>query len=141
MRFDLRRPCPECPFTTGPRAVRGLHPARVRELAEGARSWQGQTFACHKTVDYSRTDEDGHTPGGPREQHCAGALIFSIAGGYSTQMMRIAERLRLFNPDALLEDPAVVRSVYGSVEEMIRGHEIMVPPQREEARSIVVKPV
>lgn len=123
MDFKLTKPCPECPFTDGPKSVRGLHPRRVMELATNARSHHGAMFACHKTVDYSGVDGDGFTEGDDRNaHHCAGALIFSLRGGYATQMMRIAERLGAFSPAAILADQDAVRSVYENARAMQAGH-------------------
>lgn len=79
--FGLRVPCTNCPFRsqpppqhTGPGdgLFHGLHPERVQGIAQSLDS--GQTFPCHKTVDYTE-DEDGE----PYEdtddsQACAGAL-------------------------------------------------------------------
>lgn len=82
---------------------------------------QGKTFACHKLV--KRTDDaeytedySGDTP------HCAGALIFAEKNGNATQMMRIAERLRMYDPRRLMSDQAVVDSVFDDVGEMVAAN-------------------
>ena len=117
MDFSLSRPCPECPFTDVPTAVRGPCAGRIMELTEGMLSSQGIVFSCHKTVDYS----EGESPTPPREQHCAGALIFALKQDTMTQMMRIAERLG-WEPERLLAGQGVVDSVYDSTHDMLDGH-------------------
>jgi hypothetical protein len=84
----LARPCPECPFSRGPKAVR-LHPERAREIAKNMLSFSGKIFWCHKT-----TTTGGASRG--RRQHCAGAFIFAEKNGMETQPMRIAKRLRIY---------------------------------------------
>lgn len=114
MRFDLTRPCKDCPFRTDIRPY--LHPERAREIAEYMTK-EGKTFPCHKTVTYD----------GPRdrskEQHCAGALIFAenTGGVERNQMLRIAMRLRIFDPEAL----DTTSPVYRSVEDMVRAADDM----------------
>ena len=98
MNYNLKRPCDNCPF----RREGGipLHPARIHDIADMMLDWQGGTFPCHKTVDH----DDRNTT---TEKHCAGALIFADKNGNATQMMRIAGRLRMFNPDELEDVDAV----------------------------------
>lgn len=87
MKFDLRRPCPQCPFRSDIAAF--LTPGRVREITNTMIRQQG-TFACHKTTAH---DDDGEHCPSSSEQHCAGALIFLERLGRPNQMMRIMERL------------------------------------------------
>lgn len=83
MKFDLKRPCDQCPFLKqGGARVR---PARAREIAAA------DTFVCHKTIDLPTDDR----------QHCAGHLIHHEKRGHATQMMWIAERLKMYDADAL----------------------------------------
>lgn len=98
MKWDLRRPCDDCPFRKegGIRLTAG----RIHEIAGGMLSPDGTTFACHKTT--------GVTGSGKRdERHCAGALIFAEKHGTATQMMRIAGRLGVYDPGRLLDHDAV----------------------------------
>ena len=89
MRYDMTTPCPECPFLIGS----GFTWESLVEHASGE-------FACHKACEVNEEGfyraKDVQTP------HCAGALIFNekreVAGtGTSTQMMRISERLGLYD--------------------------------------------
>jgi hypothetical protein len=130
MKFTMTEPCSDCPF----RRVGGIRltPDRVEEIAGMMLDGQGGTFPCHKTVDYGRedreADEDGDGIGfgnkngrraiGAKEVHCAGALIFAEKNGNATQMMRIAERLRLYDARKLMGSP-VVAEVFDSIDEMM----------------------
>lgn len=99
MNYDLHSPCINCPFRKEG-GIR-LRAGRVRELIRNTQN-PGAEFACHKTL------EDGKIVA--TSQHCAGALIFAQKQGTSTQMMRICERLRLFDPSKLKSLDAVFDS-------------------------------
>lgn len=70
MRFDMQRPCNNCPFSLAPWAVRFLGRERAAEIAESLQA--GATFPCHKTT---LEDERGGRIIHPNEQMCAGAMI------------------------------------------------------------------
>jgi len=55
-------------------------------------------FACHRTLG---EDDDGETVVTAESQHCAGALIFAEKHEAPTQMMRICERLGLYDASKL----------------------------------------
>jgi hypothetical protein len=114
MRFDLTRPCASCPFRSDIHF--GLRPARVREIL-GADS-----FACHKTVDY---DEDGDGRVKNNSQHCAGVLWILHKENRPNQLMRIAGRLRLWDPASL--DPTA--PFYASAKAAIKGQHAHVRPR------------
>lgn len=107
--FAVARPCRDCPFTRDAAAVR-LTRDRVREIAGNALSWDGRSFSCHATVNY-----DGERPRQHNAAHCAGSLIFSLKHGVETQMMRIAERLQLFDARRLRGQSRV----FDSLDEML----------------------
>ena len=92
MNYDMTQPCGNCPF----RKQGGvkLSKARIRDIAGMMLDRQGGTFPCHKTVDYSN-DENGRET--TKSQHCAGALAFAEKHGNATQMMRIVERLGMYD--------------------------------------------
>lgn len=100
MKYDMKKPCPNCPFRSD--RVFPLHPERARSILDGIMS--GLTFSCHKTIDYDALEENGeedvcdvhHTPS-EGEQHCAGALILLEKMKRPNQMMRIAERLGMYD--------------------------------------------
>jgi hypothetical protein len=118
MRFDLRKPCPQCPFR--PSAGSYLHPARAREIAEAVTKGN-VTFTCHKTISGEIEDEDAddqvYRPG-HGDQMCAGATLFIEKCGVSNQMLQIAERLGLRDPNRVIP----IEDIYESVEDMERGH-------------------
>lgn len=114
MKFEMKRPCDNCPFLKkgGIRLTR----ARVREIAGGMLGSNGASFACHKTVEW---DEEGDAEiNRDKQQHCAGALIFAEKNGSSTQMMRWMERLGAYDAAALMSDKAAVKSVFSSLSAM-----------------------
>jgi len=109
-RFNLLRPCPGCPFSRGPDAVRGLHAERLEQIVESDGG-----FACHRTTDYGE-DEDGEEliSGG---QECAGYLIYHLVNESAPQMMRIAGRIGLIDTEALLKYEAeTITDFYELVE-------------------------
>lgn len=85
MRFDLKRPCKDCPFLCGSSTNMSLSESRMNEIKEGLLN--DSSFTCHKTLDLPRN----------KQQHCAGAMIFLERLNKPNQMMRIAERLRMYN--------------------------------------------
>lgn len=103
MKFDLHRPCANCPFRHD---VPGyLTPARAHEIATALLN--DATFTCHKTIE---STDDG-TVETPQSQHCAGALIFLERQDRPNQMMRWMERIgcydyRLLDPNAPVFDSA-----------------------------------
>lgn len=90
MKFTLTDPCGECPFLN--RNAKSYGRRRLREMTLGA-------FHCHKTGTVAEDDELGTSEFVPTENslYCAGALIFMEKRGQSNQIMRIAERLRLYD--------------------------------------------
>jgi hypothetical protein len=100
MEYTMTGPCPKCPFRTDIRPF--LRKARAREITSGA------PFQCHATVDYTAND-DGRTET-PNAQHCAGLLILLEHMGRPHQMMRICERLGLYDRRKLSMNTPVFRS-------------------------------
>lgn len=117
--LDLVRPCAKCPFRTDVPFYLGA--ARRKEIAD-ALSW-GETFHCHETVhydeqhwDYGAEDGLGHYTASGDEQHCAGALIVLHKIKRPNQVMQIAQRLALWEPEKLDMDSPV----FNDLEEFIR---------------------
>lgn len=89
MKYTMTSPCDQCPFLKKMR--RGFTMKRLREFADGA-------FPCHQTAKIVEDDRNGaefHAK--DNSQHCAGALIFCEKRDAPSQMMRIAERLGLYD--------------------------------------------
>jgi hypothetical protein len=107
MKYTMTKPCKNCPFRTD---IAGyLSPARAREIAAGLLS--GATFTCHKTNEFEEGDEGWtETVETPSSQHCGGALIFLEKQERPNQMMRIAERLGLYDMRKLDMDAPVFDS-------------------------------
>jgi hypothetical protein len=111
MKYTLKRPCAECPF----RKAGGVKVTRGRAV-EIANSLDRAEFPCHKTVDHS-VNTEGDV--GPDSEHCAGALLMLEAEGAPSQMMRICERLGIYDRNAL--DQASSAEVFASRQEFIRS--------------------
>lgn len=89
MKYDMSNPCDQCPFLK--KQGRGFTLRRLREFAEGP-------FPCHKTAAEVEDEEGGTVfEAKPDSQACAGALIFNEKRGQPNQMMRISERLGLYD--------------------------------------------
>ncbi len=117
----MHKPCNNCPFLRAESAVR-LTSARVEEIAGLMLNPSGGEFPCHKTTksceDVGCRDEDGECGGRHRTQeslHCAGALIFAEKNDNQTQMMRIAGRLGMYDPDRLERR----EEVFDTIDEML----------------------
>lgn len=96
MDFTMKTPCPNCPFRTD---INGyLTGARIEGIIDEL--FSGKSFTCHKTTVPS-DNEDGEQVDGPNAQHCAGALIFLEHQDAPNQMMRIAERLGMYDRNKL----------------------------------------
>jgi len=103
--YGLTAPCSNCPFRTDIPPF--LRPGRVAEIRRGL--VRGE-FPCHKTVRY----EDGEPADTSSAAHCAGALILLEKIDKPSQMMRISERLGLYDREKLdMQAP-----VFASFEEM-----------------------
>ena len=84
MNYAMTEPCDACPFLVGS----GFTWRSLKAHASGE-------FACHKTCELSDTSGDYE----PHEKslHCAGALIFLEKQNAAHQMMRICERLGMYD--------------------------------------------
>lgn len=110
MKYELVRPCKDCPFL---RSSGYLTKARARQIATEVIS--ERTFTCHKT---NVIDEDGGVRETRDSQHCAGALIFAEKLGRPNQMMRTAERLGMYDASRL----DMTADIYSTPAQMAAGH-------------------
>jgi hypothetical protein len=118
MNYTMTKPCPECPFRRdgkGSTPVR-LMSGRVDEVAGIMLGGRGD-FPCHKTTVPCEDDEEGGRRATADSVHCAGALIFAEKNGTSSQMMRIAERLQMY--DATKLDKGSFDEVFDDIDEMM----------------------
>ncbi len=87
MKYTMSKPCDACPFLK--KMSHGFTMRRLRELiGEGS-------FHCHKSGD--NDEESGDFVPTENSVHCAGALIFLEKRNQPNQMMRIAERLGMYD--------------------------------------------
>jgi hypothetical protein len=115
MKFDLTRPCDDCPFRNG--IQRYLRPERILEIVMAL---EQKTFACHKTVYAPQPREPNGQFGKKIRQHCGGALVVMAKGGHFGAMQQVAARLGWFDPEKLdLNAP-----VFANLVEMLRASEI-----------------
>ena len=93
--YRLTRPCAKCPFRADIDPY--LLPGRIDELERSLRYGE---FYCHETTDQSQlddgADDDHYNPDGG-EAHCAGALILLEKIERPSQMMRVCERIGLYD--------------------------------------------
>ena len=108
MKYNLTKPCGNCPFRSD--RPFDLKPGRIEEIVNGL--FNDVPFSCHKT-----TTSKGVSNNHKDAEHCAGALIFLEKHDYAHQMMRIMERIGMYDRRKLDMD----FPVYDSMEEMIEG--------------------
>lgn len=109
--YNLKRPCPNCPFRNDREPY--ITGERAEEIAYSL--WGGAEFPCHKTTHH---DDDGDYMPSKDEQFCAGALIVQELSDGPNQMMRIAERLGMYDPREL----DMAAPVYECLEDFIEAH-------------------
>lgn len=119
MRFSLKEPCAECPFRKSQNFLNGQ---RAREIAEAV-AVENKTFTCHKHLhgehDCDPEGDEAYHPS-TTDQMCAGAMILVEKLGTPNQMLQIAERLGLRDPNRLLQ--GAFADVYDSIDDMAAGH-------------------
>lgn len=104
MKYDLVRPCPHCPFRRDRPGY--LRPERAVQIAQALA--EGSEFACHQTTEPDADGED--LVAGETSQFCAGALLMLEQQDSPNQIMRVAERLGIYDPAKLDRDSPVCRS-------------------------------
>ena len=90
MKYEKTTPCADCPFLSANAKSYGLR--RLSEFASGE-------FPCHKTACID--EEESAFVATKDSQHCAGALIFLEKRNAPHQMMRIVERLGMYDASKL----------------------------------------
>lgn len=88
MRYTKTEPCADCPFLRG--TEHAYTGRRLLQFASGE-------FPCHKTATLTK----GGFTATETSIHCAGALIYLEKRNRPNQMMRIAERLDMYDPTQL----------------------------------------
>lgn len=111
MLYTLKEPCPECPFRDDIKPY--LNADRAEEICNA------DSFACHKTTQSDSEDEEGEMLVTDKSQMCAGYLILREKMGQPSQMMRIAERIGLYDRRKLKMDSPV----FEDADEMVFAQE------------------
>ncbi len=88
--FEMPASCSNCPFIPGGIELR---PGRLEDIHEQIR--RGETFCCHKSIDYSlldeHADEEGRLPEhvvDPGRRGCAGARVWARQNGCTNVITR-----------------------------------------------------
>jgi len=113
--FKLKRPCSDCPFRKGNGERFALPDERIAGIV------RADAFQCHKTVDYSIDDADENAAvlrQGDKPQQCAGIMAILHREGLENQIMQVAERLGVLNPDEL--DP--MGEAYDNLSDALTAH-------------------
>ena len=115
LSYSLTKPCNNCPFRNDIKPF--IRPERVDQIEQACVNAE---FPCHKTTEHDE-DEDGYSirVDNADTKHCAGALILMEKANCPSQMMRICERLGIYDRTKLdMEAP-----VYEDWEDMRQAHE------------------
>lgn len=120
MDYDMKKPCESCPFRRG--TPMRLTTSRVRDVVGGMLKSNGGEFPCHKTIE--NLEDDHGEDAGFREKngkgkHCCGALIFAEKNRTSTQMMRICERIGMYDAATLMTNKEAVDCVFDTFGEAL----------------------
>lgn len=120
MKYNKTIPCPSCPFLKSG-GIR-LSKSRAKQIGSMMLSSAGSSFPCHQTTtEEERRAATRSNDFYPRDYHihCAGALIFAEKNGSATQMMRICERIGMYDAEKLMSNKEVVASVFDNLRQMI----------------------
>lgn len=92
MKYTLTEPCDQCPFLKGSPLNKTLSRSRIAQMAAGE-------FPCHKAckVEEDEDGSSGYVPRNDKTPHCAGALIYLEKRNKPHQMMRICERIGMYD--------------------------------------------
>jgi hypothetical protein len=112
VKYTKTEPCDNCPF----RSDKPFHlrPGRVKEIM---RSLVRGDFPCHKTTVHRESKEGGDRVVTDKSLHCAGALILLEKLEQPSQMMRICERMGMYDRTKLKMNAPV----YDNWREMEKG--------------------
>ena len=83
MKFDLIRPCDNCPFSTSPNRINFRNRERAQEIAELA---YRSGFVCHEHGEDVEEEESSYIDFrlDGSSQHCFGALYMHLREGSGT---------------------------------------------------------
>lgn len=119
MKFDLYKPCHDCPFLK--KGGIRLTTERVDDICDSIMQSSGNhTFPCHKTTV---EDGEGELVVAQESRHCAGAIIFMEKQEKSNNILRIMERLGVYDYKKFMEDEEAVQSVFDNKAQMAAVNE------------------
>lgn len=104
MRFDLKKPCKDCPFLKGNSFEQSLSKERVQLIVEDISS--NKTFPCHKHEKPL--------------QNCVGSALFVKNQQIANSSLQIAQRLGIYDETTLGLKKGT--ELYGSIEEMLNAY-------------------
>ena len=116
MKYDLRRPCKNCPFRSDETRITFASRERAAEIEESA---YRNGFPCHLSAELQMIgpDEEGYVAGDDT-QYCAGHAIFEIqAGGFGSPWPGIDNDEELY--DRLAARVDLSAPVFRSVEDFL----------------------
>lgn len=102
--FEQMTPCKSCPFRTD--HPPSLRPGRTRQIEADLKA--DKQFVCHGKIR--------------QKVNCAGSLLMMVQLGLSNNPMRMAERLRIFDPKKLNKRVKIYPS-FDAMEAAMRGEE------------------
>lgn len=111
--WRLRAPCDRCPFRNDRTPF--ISGERAQEIADALH--MDTSFDCHKTVDYSGSDEGERVA---TTAHCAGAAIALLREEAPNQMMRIGMLLGALRLGQYDVEGA---PIYSDLDEFVQAHE------------------
>jgi hypothetical protein len=93
-QFKLIRPCATCPFRKGQGAKFAMPRPRLRAI------FSAVAFQCHKTVDYTKFEDDMARQG-KHPQQCAGLMSILSRAGNENTIMQVGYRMGHFDSSKL----------------------------------------
>lgn len=109
----MYKPCADCPFFHEHQFH--LNEARKEEIVDSIRS--DKSFHCHKTVKY--LDDDAY--GLDNAEECVGSIILQEKEGRINQMLRIYERIGMYDRSKLDMDAMPYESFDAWIDGDYRG--------------------
>lgn len=107
----LTAPCENCPFRTDVRPY--ISAARAKTITDAL--LRGESFPCHKTIDYRFSAKGRVTK---NTKMCGGAAVMLAHMDQPNAIMQVAERLGCLDTENIKKNSPV----YKTPEEMIEAH-------------------
>lgn len=99
LRYDMRNPCSDCPFSTNAPWHQGIMEELARKTALMDAGHLAHT--CHQTDARADCAATKRAPNGAPMQHCAGMLIMAEKTGLQQRHMFAAQIRGAYNPAKL----------------------------------------